>query len=197
MGGARLRGRADRVHIEELTGLKMRFLRRLFSPLVNCLETLRQHSRIGKDHPRIATPRELPPGELVARFIYSKNHMTARNSRPKPGAFDPSPHSVLSVVHSTGLSDAEVWGIGRLTLSDSPGRERIHGRADIPTSSFIEKGLRTVRDDIGFQRHVSVTGWPQMADADERKQRRKEICLQLSLDAAIKLVVPASPVSKS
>jgi hypothetical protein len=36
--------------------------------------------------------------------------------RPKPSAFDPSPHDELSVAHSTGLADDEVWTIGARTL---------------------------------------------------------------------------------
>src|ERR1017187_6914604 len=76
--------------------------------------------------------RELDASELVARFIHSKSQLSKSHGKPKRTAFDPSPHNELSVVHSTGLPDRDLWQIGRQTLVDQPGRDKIHGRADIP-----------------------------------------------------------------
>lgn len=123
--------------------------------------------------------------------------MTTLHMRPKPGAFDPSPHSELSVAHSTDLPSDEIWGIGALTLGMERGRDRIYGRADVSVLALIEERLRVVRDDAGFRRHTSVKGWPESSNADERKQLRKQICLELCLDPGIKLVVPPSPIVKS
>jgi hypothetical protein len=123
--------------------------------------------------------------------------MSALHARPKPGAFDPSPHNKLSVVHSTGLPDREVWGIGTRTLGVQPGRDKIHGRADVPVKALVEQKLRTIRDDKPFKRHTSVIGWPETADADLRKQQLKETCLKLSQDPDIKLVIPGSPITQA
>ncbi len=138
--------------------------------------------------------RELDANELVARFIHSKSHLSASRGRPKRTAFDPSPHNELSVVHSTGLPDRDVWQIGRQTLNDQPGRDKIHGRADIPVKALIDRKLCAIRDDNPFQRHTSVVGWPEPSNPDERKQQRMLICLELSQDLEIKLVMPEGPI---
>lgn len=121
--------------------------------------------------------------------------MSTQHARPKPGAFSPSPHDELSVVHSTGLGDGDVWKIGALTLGTEPPRDKIHGRADIPVKTLVERKLRAIRDDNPFTRHTSVVGWPDSADLDERKQERKQICLELSQDLRVKLVIPDSPTT--
>lgn len=141
--------------------------------------------------------RELAASELVARFIYSRSKMSKQQGRPKPGAFDPSPYNKLSVAHSTGLQDLDVWEIGRLTLGTQPGREKIHGRADIPVKSLVDSKLSAMRDDNPFKRHTSVIGWPESADSDERKQLWLDICLALSQDPDVKLVIPETPIIRS
>jgi hypothetical protein len=117
--------------------------------------------------------------------------------RPKWGVFDPSPHDELSVVHSTGLQDSDVWEIGLLTLGTQAGRDKIHGRADIPVTTLIDRKLRAILDHKPFKRHTSVIGWPDSSNSDERKQLRKLLCLELSQDLAIKLVIPETPITRS
>lgn len=134
---------------------------------------------------------------MVARFIYSLRHISKQQRRPKPVVFYPPPDSQLSVAHSTGLQDHEVWEISALTLGTQPGRDKIQGRADLPVRAFVEKKLRAIRDDEPFERHTSVIGWPEPGDLDERKQQRLLICLELSLDPDVKLVIPESPIIRS
>jgi hypothetical protein len=144
-----------------------------------------------------ADARQLPIGELVARFIYSEKRMSKSTSRPRPDAFYPPSDNQLSTVHSTGLADVEVWDIGRRhALSNQPGRDKIHGRADLPVKSLVERKLCAIRDDDPFERHTSVVGWPQTADPDERKQQIKQICLELSQDPEVRLAIPVNPVSR-
>ena len=121
--------------------------------------------------------------------------MNKSHARPKPGAFYPPPDDQLSVVHTTGLADSDVWEIGRLhALGSEPPRDKIHGRADLPVKALIDRKLRAIRDDNPFERHTSVVDWPQSSDPDERKQQRTLICLELSQDPAVRLVVPESPI---
>lgn len=124
--------------------------------------------------------------------------MSRSSARPKPDAFYPPPDDELSVVHSTGLPDSDVWEIGRLhTLGNQSGRDKICGRADVPVMALAERKLRAIRDDNPFRRHTSVMGWPESGDADEKKQQRKQICLELSQDPTVKLVIPESPIVRS
>lgn len=144
---------------------------------------------------RSPVPRELGNDETVARFIYSRRHMSS--TAPKPGAFDPSPHNELSVAHSTDLPETEIWELGLKTIGAAPGRDKIHGRADVFVGALFDRKLRAVRDDSSFERHTSVVGWPNPDDPDERKQQRTEICLELSQDSRVQLVRPESPITRS
>lgn len=114
--------------------------------------------------------------------------------RPKPGAFNPSPYMELSVVHTSGMSDSEIWGVGKQTLGIEPGRDKIYGRADVPVQSLADVNLRALRDDKPFNRHTSVIDWPIESDANETKERWKQITLELSEDPRIHLVRPTTPV---
>jgi len=175
----------------------MRFLLQLFLRWVNWFGTLLQGGAASANSVAPLASMELAAGELVARFIYSRSQMSPLNSRPKPGAFDPSPHNELSVVHSSALQDREVWEIGIHTLGTQPGRDKIHGRADVPVRALTERKLRAILDDNPFKRHTSVIGWPAPADPDERKQQRKQLCLELSQDPDIRLIIPESPIIRA
>lgn len=141
---------------------------------------------------------ELATDETVARFIYSEKRMSKQHARPMPDAFYPPPDDELSVVHTTGLPDRDVWEIGRLyALGNQPGRDKIRGRADVPVKALAERKLRAFRDDNPFKRHTSVVGWPKSDDPHERKRQRMAICLELSQDPDIKLVIPESPIIPS
>jgi hypothetical protein len=132
---------------------------------------------------------------LVSRFIYHERRISKLHARPLPEAFFPPPDDELSVVHSTGLADCEVWEIGRQhALGDQPPRDKILARADLPVRALIERKLRAMRDDNPFQRHTSVIGWPKSTDPDQRKQQHKLICVELSNDPSVKLVIPESPI---
>lgn len=132
---------------------------------------------------------ELLPGERIARFIYSRSRFSS--TRAKPGAFDPAPYDQLSCAHISGLSEEAVWALARLTLTDQPGRDRVYARADLDVEAVRQQGLSAIRDDIPFKGHTTVLGWP--LGGDERKERRLEIALQLSLAATLVRADP--PVS--
>jgi len=175
----------------------MKFLLRLFSIYVDWL-LRRPRDRSANTRERAAAgPRELARGELVTRFIYSSNQLSKANGRPKPPAFEPPKNGELSTVHSTDLPNADIWNIGKLTFGSQAGRSRIYARADVPVRAFIEKKLHAIRDDDPFERHTSVIGWPRGADADDTKQQWKMICLELSQDPTVKLIVPDAPVTRS
>jgi hypothetical protein len=174
----------------------MKSLLQLFSHWVNWLGTRRRNRLTEEATEPPQGPFELAPSDTATRFIYSRSHIRKSDARPKPGAFSPPPSSKLSVAHSTGLPNSEVWKIGSLTLGTQPGRDTIYARADVPVRSFNDRKLRAIRDDIPFKRHTSVIGWPQSADADEAKRLRLQICLELSVDPEIVLVVPTSPITR-
>lgn len=144
------------------------------------------------------TPRILESHEHVGRFIYSDRHIGRSAARPKPGAFfPPLPYSELSVAHTDGLSEAEVWKIARKTLKPGPRRDKIYARADIPVQALSDLKLRALRDDMPFLRHTNVIDWPVGSDNDDTKALCKKICLDLSEDLRIQLAIPDAPVTRS
>lgn len=140
-------------------------------------------------------PRILAPDELVARFIYTERNIRKSQNRPKPGAFNPSPHIELSVVHSSGLNDGQIWEVGKQTLGTQPGRGNIYGRVDVPVQSILDVKLRALRDDSPFNRHTSVIDWPIGSDGNQTKELWKKITLELSEDPHVQLALPATPVT--
>jgi hypothetical protein len=140
---------------------------------------------------------ELAAEEEISRFVYSSSHFSRANNRLKQGAFSPEPHSELSVLHSIGLSSTEIWRYGVLTLGAQPGRSKIYGRADLAVAKVIAQKLRAIRDDIPFGRHTNVVGWPHSRDPDQQKADIKAICLELSQDPDVRVILPQNPITKT
>jgi hypothetical protein len=172
----------------------MRFLRQLLS---RCVSWIQREWRKPFNRPspeRLPIPRILAPDEVVTRFIYSERNILRSQRRPKRGAFDPSPHMELSVVHSSGLTENGVWELGQMTVGSAPGRRNIYGRADIPVESLADVNLRALRDDKPFVRHTSVIDWPLGSDGNDTKALWLQICLELSQDHRVRLELPQTPV---
>lgn len=170
----------------------MRFLRPLFSRFVSWASHLRAKAagKVAGDGEPV--PRELASFELVTHFIFSERHFHKSTGRPHLNAFMPPRSRQLSVVHSTGLAEREIWQVGQLTIGSSPGRTEIRARADVPVACFNTHSLSAIRDDKPFERHTSIVGWPDGQDESQTKAHWKEICLQLSLDERICLVRPST-----
>jgi hypothetical protein len=137
-------------------------------------------------------PRVLTPDEVVTRFIYTNSNIQKTKARPKPGVFYPPRTMDLSVVHSSGLSHREIWEIAERTRGNQPCRDTIRGRADIPVQSLADVKLRALRDDKPFKRHTCVIDWPIGSDENDAKALWNQICLTLSEDIRISLVLPVN-----
>lgn len=163
----------------------MRFLPRLLLHCVSWVKRVLSKGPFGTHSEDHSAPYVLAPGELVTRFIYSKSQIRKEKARPKPAAFNPSPHNELSVVHSSGLSKHEIWELGKLTRGTEPGRSEIFCKIDAPVQTFNDVELRALRDDKPFIRHTSIIDWPIGSDANDAKALWKEICLKLSQDPRV------------
>lgn len=130
-------------------------------------------------------------------MLYAHNQFSALKKRPRPAAFNPYPHSALSVIHVTGMGDIAVWEVGRYTLGTQPGRDKIYARADVPVAELLKQHLTAFLDNKPFKRHTSIVGWPDESDPIERKARWKQICIALSASPEVLLVIPSSPIVKT
>lgn len=138
----------------------------------------------------LAMPFELASDQSVSRFILTESKIRKSTRRPKPSAFDPSPYHELSVVHSSELSEPEIWQLGNHIRGAKPGRTSIFCRVDAPVEAFNDVKLRALRDDNPFERHTSVVDWPLGSDGNDTKALWKAICLDLSEDSRISVEFP-------
>ncbi|MGH9490223.1 MAG: hypothetical protein ACRD2F_02295 [Terriglobales bacterium] len=88
-------------------------------------------------------------------------------------------------MHTTGLSEPEVWEAARIVLEHRPDQQAVRGRADFEAGAAIQEGLQVVRDDVPFPRHTAIAGWP--AAGDEEKTRRQEMAKRLAQVARLHL----------
>lgn len=60
-------------------------------------------------------------------------------------------------------------------------------RADIQVVAVKKQKLKAIRDDVGFERHANILGWPQIQDEAARKRAWKGIAAALADSAELRL----------
>ena len=121
----------------------------------------------------------VPPDEILARFIFSKSHFSVTNKEVKFKAFTPPSNSEdLSVYRISGLSESEVWAIGKEYVQ---GERTLRARADLSAEVVYENNLEVISDPDIHELHANITPFP----ADKRS--RDHIARNLAL--ASKLIV--------
>ena len=119
----------------------------------------------------------VPHDEKLARFIFSKKHFASEKNIVKYGAFIPDSNSEdLSVFHISGLSESEVWCIGRRHVQ---GTRRLKARADFCAKFVYENNLKVILDRVGHERHANVTPIPLDKRARDRFARKLALASQL------------------
>ncbi|MGH9487692.1 MAG: hypothetical protein ACRD04_08910 [Terriglobales bacterium] len=116
--------------------------------------------------------------DRVTRFIHHPRDL-GPNQSPKPAVFEPGPDGAVSVAQITDLDETAIWRLARHTLNIAAGRKRVVGRADLQVAAIASQGLACIRNDIGFQHHSEIVGWPNDSDLDSRKRKRREIARRL------------------
>jgi hypothetical protein len=118
----------------------------------------------------------LPPvleDEWLARFILFRHWIRKGDQSVRPDTFIPHPYPDLSVTRHMGLSEAELWQIGRVIADKRPGP--LYGRADLQAISITRKSLRIVPTPEP-KNHANITGWP--ADKPSQKIIAQEIAAE-------------------
>ena len=147
----------------------MPFLRRLLSPF----EDSTRRSSVRFD--------QVPElGEILSRFIFSKNYFNPRQSRVKPDAFLPSRDLETSVFRTMGLDLAEVRHIGDMV--GEPSGRTLKAWGNVLAGVVFEVGLN-VRPDNVPERHAAIIGWPEQKD--------EQISLAQQLAGAATLHLPS------
>jgi hypothetical protein len=101
--------------------------------------------------------------EILARYIYFRNHYRPSDNTVRYSAFMPPADKRLSVFRTSGLGEYGIWALGE-SLRPQP----LKGRADITVAAVRETGLALDADDIP-PRHANIVGWPDDHSAIELK----------------------------
>ena len=99
----------------------------------------------------------VPPNEKLARFIFSKKHFSVEKREVKFKAFIPD-GTDISVYRISGLSEREVWAIGRKYVQR--GKRLIKARADFLAKIVYENNLHVLPTTTPHKRHANVTPLP-------------------------------------
>jgi hypothetical protein len=111
------------------------------------------------------------PGEKLTRFIRYSGHFSDKDNTVKREAFLPHKNSVdLSVFRISGLSESEVWAIGREYVER--GGRPIKARADLSAGDVYENNLKVIPDEQGHELHANITPFPIDRSPTDRRTRR-------------------------
>ncbi len=105
----------------------VQFLKRLLSTLSGSTHKLPQQD-------------EVEGSEQIARYIFTKKHVSVSKGVVKYGAYMPAPNGEASVFRTSTLSDREIWEIGHEYVAKSSKRPlyaRGDAVTDIPYSRII------------------------------------------------------------
>ncbi|MBI5155073.1 hypothetical protein HZA57_07535 [Candidatus Poribacteria bacterium] len=102
-------------------------------------------------------------GETLARFILHKGHIRGfgtQQARVRANVFMPGPRGELSVFRHTGISERELWELGKTEVAALRGFPLL-GRGDLAvcearaaSSSLVIERSEPPRN------HANITGWP-------------------------------------
>lgn len=125
--------------------------------------------------PDLVTP--IGDDEVLARFIFSRNHFRPSDHTIKAGAFMPPPNGKLSMFRHIGLTEKEIWDTGAGVAQIHPDAQ-LCGRADIMTKNVRAQKL-AVKPSPPPKNHVDITGW--LADRAAQKNITQELAARSHL----------------
>ena len=97
--------------------------------------------------------------ELLARYIFSRSHVSRQTQRVKAGAFMPPANLEFSVTRHREATQVEIWAVGRSVADET--ERALRGRADVLAATYISQVLRVDPDPTkGNPNHANVVDWP-------------------------------------
>ena len=127
---------------------------------------------------------DILPGEKLTRFIRYNRHFDEPNTVRHEVFLPHRKRTDISVFHISGLSDDEVWEIGREYVQTE--ERPIKARADLLASNVYDSNLEVVPDEPP-ERHANIRPLPVDNSPANRKTRR---ALATKLANLSKLVIP-------
>jgi hypothetical protein len=104
--------------------------------------------------------------DRLSRYLFNKGDFSRPVGKAKPRAFErPPKDNDLSMFHTEGLDEPNVWTLGASTRAD----QTLKARADLRADDVATAGL-TIDPNDDPPRHVSILGWPS-SEEDELQVR--------------------------
>ena len=99
------------------------------------------------------------PSERITRYLLSKSEFVKTKGKVKHNAFMPPPTGKKSVYRTSGLTENEIWNIGKQFVA-KPRNKTLRARGDIAASDIQERGLQIIPDKTPHPKHADIVGWP-------------------------------------
>jgi hypothetical protein len=106
-----------------------------------------------------------------------RNRFSVAKDKVNATAFLPPKNLLLSVFHTTDVTEQEVWAIGQKEVATPMGKP-LYARADIKVSD-VPKTL-SVRLDREPPKHVTIYGWPI-----DKKEAQLALALEMAVAATL------------
>lgn len=113
--------------------------------------------------------------EIVSRYIMDKNCYAATKNRVKYSAFMPSKNGEVSVYRISGISEHEIWDIGKKYVAEKRNK-KLRARADLPVRKISNERLGVISEPNPHPLHANIINWP------EDKSKRLLIAIKLADD---------------
>jgi len=131
----------------------------------------------------IEIPKVVTPNEPLGRYLLYSKWFKSDTHEVFSSAFLPPDDLKLSVFRTNGLTENDIWEIGKKEVMQKLAAPRtLYGRAEIKALKVQETGLSIEPDNIP-PRHANIVGWPK------EKSERKSIALQLAKKENAKLIL--------
>lgn len=116
--------------------------------------------------------------EICSRFVFDRKHYSPRNMELKAKALVPNKALQTSVFLVLGLSEQEIWDIGKGFVA-SRRNKRVLARGDLSGDAIESQGLQIAPDPKDHPKHANIVGWP--IEKDEIKRVTQDLAAEATL----------------
>lgn len=122
-------------------------------------------------------PATVGENEPLTRYLFLKDHVHPKKRMVLPRGFLPDLRGETSICRTLGLSENEIWNIGKRIR-----RDPVLARADFLAATVFRLKLRVdAAPEKDYKQHAVIVGWPA------EKHARKMLAVEMSQAATLQL----------
>ena len=108
---------------------------------------------------------DLKPSDILSRFLTKRGHINVQQRVVNSSVFSEKHPNGFSVFHTTGLSNAIIWGIANAHVIKDPAKPLL-GRCDLDVAAYEQAKLDITKKEPP-PKHYNVFGMPVSTDMEE------------------------------